>query len=326
MGVVSAPGSADSADSWDDSIPEPQAAASSPTFGKHYTARNKPPLAGTREFDAFEDVCNSLQAGYIRPTVARRRAKEPAKLYHPSLFATVFGQPPQPNPIPTENLQGRQRGLVDERLCAEQEYREHRVVHNSPVRAFPAPAKRPPRHPAGERQPCPYVDCKLLYDHAHVDRFTHKCKKGLFCDQRGDPAHNARFRHVDLEDPEDALWEQQGWAAENKRSVSCAPIINASRLYQSMPALSCIPRGGYRPAGGTKSMTEMRELRAKRDDNVMLVVHGIHPGPAKRARYTRSGPKFLTRVTHECATLARGGSHGLAGCTVHGVPGCDHAS
>ena len=290
------PGSACSADSWDDGIPEPQAAASSPTFGKHYNARNKPPLAGTREeFDAFEDVRHSLQAGYIRPTVARMRAKQPAKLYHPSLFATVFGPPPQPNSIPTENLQGRQRGLVDERLCAEQEYREHRVVHNSPIRAIPTPANRPPRCPAGERQACPYVDCKLLHDHAHMGRFTHKCKQGLFCDQRGDPTHNARFRHADFEDPEDALWEQQGWAAENKRSVSCAPIINASRLYQSMPALSCIPRGGFRPAGGTKSMTEMRELRAKRADTVMLVVHGIHPGPATRARYTRSGPTFPTR-------------------------------
>jgi len=315
-----APGSAGSADSWDDSIPEPQAAASSPTFSKHYDARNKPPRAGTREeFDAFEDVRNT---GYIRPTVARMRAKQPAKLYHPSLFATVFVPPPQLDSIPTGNLQGRQRGLVDERFCAEQEYREHRVVHSSPIKAITTPAKHPPRRPAGERQACPYVVCKLLHDDAHMDRFTHECKKGLFCDQRGDPAHNARFRHADFEDPDAALWTQEGWAAENKRSGSCAPIINASRLYQSMPALSCIPRyiyvcmyrytnthththslslshththtyrGGFRPAGGTKSMTEMRELRAKRDDNVMLVVHGIHQGPATRARYTRLTLKF----------------------------------
>jgi len=45
-------------------------------------------------------------------------------------------------------------------------------------------------------------------------------KKGLFCDQRGDPAHNARFRHPDFEDPEDALLDHHFWAAENKRSVS----------------------------------------------------------------------------------------------------------
>ena len=71
MGVAAEPppGSASSKDSWDD--PEPQFSATSPTFGQRY--QGKPPRAGTQ--DEPENGKSYASAGYVRPTVVRKRGQ-----------------------------------------------------------------------------------------------------------------------------------------------------------------------------------------------------------------------------------------------------------
>jgi hypothetical protein len=209
------------------------------------------------------------ETGYIRPSVARKLAQKPSKVYHPNLWAVVHAKP---KPIATIEVTDGLQGNGDMVAWAELEYRQHRPVHNTAL-----PFKHPQRRPPGKRQECKMPDCKLMHDEAHLDRFTHKCEAGFFCLERKDVLHCARFRHASFDDdPMDLLWQQEGWAAENARSVSCAPNLNSSRLTQSMPALSCIPRGGFRPAGGTQSMTEMTDLRKRTADYVVMVLYGIH--------------------------------------------------
>jgi pentatricopeptide repeat protein len=185
-------------------------------------------------------------------------------------MADVRAPPRKLGDVPaTEGLQGRN---PHERMCSELEYRQHRPVYNSSVAKPQIPSRRPLRRPAGARQHCRFNECKLMHDEEHLDRFTHECKRGEFCDLVRDERHRARYRHPTI----DRLEWKEGWAAENERSSSCAPMLGASKLSQSMPALSCVPRGGFRPAGGTQSMTEMKDLRRRADDSVILVVHGIH--------------------------------------------------
>lgn len=185
-------------------------------------------------------------------------------------MAVVRAPPRKIGDIPTtEGLQGRD---LQHRMWSELEYREHRQVHTSAVVRTPVPQKRPQRRPAGRRQECKFKECLLMHDEEHLDRFTHECGRGIFCELIQDELHRARFRHPHV----DELEHKEGWAAENERSSSCAPMIEASKLSQSMPALSCVPRGGFRPTGGTRSMTELKDLRKRTEDSVVLIVHGIH--------------------------------------------------
>ena len=270
-----------SADSWDEADPlQPTPAAASPTWARRY---RKPPKAGTDpdkyggdddEFLSAAQTYERNQMGaYERPQVAKRIKGPPPKEYHASLDAMLNAPPPALGIVPaTEALQGRDKQM---RSWAAQEYAAHRPVHDSNVRGHPRPLARAPRRAPGRRQACQYSECHLMHDAAHLDRFTHPCPHGVLCRRRNDVLHCERFRHPEVEG-EVGVHEATGWAAERERSISCEPTIAASKLSQSLPALSCIPRGGFRPTGGTKSMTEFDSLRLRTDDHVTLIVHGIN--------------------------------------------------
>ena len=292
MGLPSSAGS-NTSKAWEEEFPILRVSASDPTlapnYAGHFDARKKPPRAGISPHDAwkaeFEKEMQEKQKSlssetYIGPRLARELAKNyKAKVYHPTLTASLNVLPPKDllNTIEvTDGLQGRNLGNGNDlKKFAEYEYRHSRPVYDSPVRDPPLPRQRPPRRSVEMRQECNFTDCRLLHDEEHLNRFTHRCDRGLLCELRGDPLHCARFRHPDVEDLDALMYEKKGWAAENKRSASCVPTINAFKLSQSMPALSCIPRGGFRPAGGAQSRTEFCDLRKRVDDNVKLNIYGI---------------------------------------------------
>ena len=134
---------------------------------------------------------------------------------------------------------------------------------------------KPPRP---DMQECPLDPGRtLIDDETHLCRFTHNCVNGFFCVDK-DPIHRQRFRHP-RQNPSNPWEGKSGWKTENFRSPSCAPEIKVASLQTGLPKLSCNPRGGNRPQGGTEHRTEIRdfviEKEASTKDEVLLIVHNI---------------------------------------------------
>ena len=181
----------------------------------------------------------------------------------------------------------------------EKEYRSARPVHNSPT--IPVSCNGGRRRtqlresePAGGPAPplCCMPSCRLIGIPDHMEKFQHLCQFGDLCTRflERDPSHCRHYKHLPLHTPE-------------PRRDSPLPSFAAAQLQSFQPRLSCCPRAGHRPLGGSPQPPELRALRpspaagAPSDDAVPLLIRGlsVYWTAADLERFVRSaaGPHLL---------------------------------